>query len=237
MKVSRPRVPTGPELRPPPYCSREKAHEEEISGLTSDEISCYGKTCFCRGKTCQQGWFWHQNSLYVSLSKCDGFLQHWKQHRLNIIIIIIVLHELLALFHVIIYSVCLWLPLNPSVRLQPRGYLVSRQQPSLKRSAWVPSFWADMHAGEPFPPVEHFRHPCRYTGVIMLTIFRNTFQYLLQTKRRPLHNVLISKHNILNSPSPRSRWQLNLQHVPLNSLPSYINWIYLFIFNSYWSSV
>lgn len=76
-----------------------------------------------------------------------------------------------------------------------------------------------------------------HRGVIMLTIFRNRFQYLLQTKRRPLHNVLISKHNILNSPSLRSRWQLNLQHVPLNSLPSYINWIYLFIFNSYWSSV
>lgn len=55
-----------------------------------------------------------------------------------------------------IYSVCLWLPLNPSVRLQPRGYLVSRQQPSLKRSAWVPSFWADVHAGERFPPVQHF---------------------------------------------------------------------------------
>lgn len=103
---------------------------------------------------------------------------------------------------------------------------------------WALSFWADVHAEERFPPCSTFLPPLSvHRGVVMLPISRNRFQYLLQTKRRPLRDILISKHNILNSPSLRSRLPLNLQHVPLNSLPSYINWIYLFMFSSYWSSV
>lgn len=197
-------------MRPPPYCSGEAARREEISGFTSDEISCYGKSCFWRGRPAR-------DAAFHIMSVCQDVMDSFRTENNATLKIINIWPKPLALFHLFyLHYACLyWV----------RGYDYNffaiwwQHQENLTYLVRVQSFrtdvcpgWRTIPSGSATPVGSRWPTPA--------TVFNTRCK---QSTGHSTTSLFQSKIFSL-----KCRLQFNLWHVPLNLLPSHINSFFIY---------